>query len=266
MGETFKVMTVDDAEGKILELEQKHMPYAQMIPFVCENAVKSKREVGYDGYNIDGQFPNTAIFGIEKKDKAYFGMVSDYNDMPPSVIRINDWLVKYLKECKYRQFISTEIIESEGGDEEFLIDLTCRHASPAGEFYCENFDNLPDIFWHGAEGKLIEPENLAKYGAQLVLSSEWAIENPQRVKFPEEIRHMVKLYNHCRIDGVDWVIPQVAKMNDIGSVVAIADSPEQAKDDCIEAASQITGMDIKFDEDALDEAFSEMVSTSLVKK
>lgn len=265
LGETFEANTLEDAEGVILELEHKYLPYAQLIPFVCENAVKSKREVGYDGYNIDGQFPKAAIFGIEKKDKAYFGMVSDYDDMPASVIRANEALSKYLAEYKYRQFFSTEIIEEEGSDNEYLIDLTCRHASPAGEFYCENFTNLPDILWHGAEGKLIEPEPEGKYGAQIVLTSEWAVENPQRVTFPEEIRHMVKLYNHCRIDGVDWIIPQIAKMKHIGSIVAVADSPEEARDNCKEAAEQVTGFDLSYNEEALDEAFTEMVATALVE-
>jgi hypothetical protein len=262
LGETFESKTLEDSEGVILELESKYLPYTNLIPFVCENSIKSKREVGYDGFNIDGKFPKVAIFGIEKKDKAYFGMVSDYDDMPPSVIRVNEALSQFMGN--YRQFFSTEIIEEEETDDEHVIDLTCRHASPAGEFYCENFTNLADILWYGSEGKLIEPETEGKYGAQLVLTSEWAVENPQRVSFPEEIRHMMKLYNHCRIDGVDWIIPQIAKMKHIGSVVAISDSPEQAVADCKEAAEKVSGFDLSFNTDALDEAFSEMVSTALV--
>lgn len=261
LGETFEADTLEDAEGVILELEHKYLPYAQLIPFVCENAIKSKREVGYDGFCIDGKFPKTAIFGIEKKDKAYFGMVSEYGDMPASVIRANEALSQFMGN--YRQFFSTEIIEEEGSNNEYVIDLTCRHASPAGEFYCENFTNLADILWHGAEGTLVEPETEGKYGAQIVLTSEWAVENPQRVNFPEDIRHMMKLYNHCRIDGVDWIIPQIAKMKHIGSVVAISDSPEEARDICKEAAEQVTGFDLNFSTDALDEAFTEMVSTAM---
>lgn len=263
LGETFEANSAEDSEGVILELEYKYLPYAQLIPFVVENAVKSKREVGYDGFNIDGKFPKTAIFGIEKKDKAYFGMVSEYDDMPPSVIRANEALASFMSESKYRQFFSTEIIEEKDSDKEYVIDLTCRHASPAGEFYCQNFKNLPDIMWYGAEGKLIEPETEAKYGAQIVLTSEWAVENPQRLSFPEEIRHMMKLYNHCRIDGVDWIIPQIAKMKHLGSIIAIAASPEQACDDCKQAAEQVTGFNLSYNTDALDEAFTEMVSTAM---
>ncbi|HSS98258.1 MAG TPA: hypothetical protein VLK33_14565, partial [Terriglobales bacterium] len=235
-------------------------------PFVCENEVESKREVGYDGYCIDGQFPDMAVFGVEKKNKAYFGIASKYDDMPESVIQINDELATMLNRYKYRQFLSTEIIEEEGSDNKFLIDLTCRQASPAGEVYCEMFDNLPEIIWEGADGKLVQPKISKKYGAQLMLTSDWAVEHCQKVEFPEDIRQNVKLYNHCRVDGVDWIIPQTVKMKHIGSVVAISDSPEESVSECKELASQVSGFDIAYNEDALDEAFSEMVSTSLVEK
>ncbi len=263
LGETFEAKNLDDAEGMIAELESKHAAIASCIPFVCENKVESKREVGYDGYCIDGQFPDMAVFGVEKKNKAYFGIASKYDDMPPSVIQINDELSGMLSRYKYRQFLSTEIIEEEGSENKFLIDLTCRQASPAGEVYCEMFDNLPEIMWEGADGKLVQPKISKKYGAQLMLTSDWAVEHCQKVEFPEEIRPSVKLYNHCRVDGADWIIPQTVKMKHIGSVVALSDSPEEAVLECKELAAQVSGFDIAFNEDALDEAFSEMVSTSI---
>lgn len=266
LGETFEAKNLDAAEGMITELESKHAALASCIPFVCENKVESKRELGYDGYCIDGQFPDMAVFGVEKKNKAYFGIASKYSDMPPSVIQINDELSGMLNRYKYRQFLSTEIIEEEGSDNKFLIDLTCRQASPAGEVYCEMFDNLAEIIWEGANGELVQPEISKHYGAQLMLTSEWAVEHCQKVEFPEEIRESVKLYNHCRVDGVDWVIPQTVKMKHIGSVVAISDSPEEAVSECKALAEQVSGFDISYNEDALDEAFSEMVSTSLVEK
>lgn len=263
LGETFEADNLDDADGMIAELESKHAALAPCIPFVCENKVESKREVGYDGYCIDGQFPDTAVFGIEKKNKAYFGIASKYSDMPPSVIQINDELSGLLNRYKYRQFLSTEIIEENGSENAFLIDLTCRQASPAGEVYCEILDNISEIIWEGAGGKLVQPDISKRYGAQIVLTSDWAVEHCQKVEFPEEIRDNVKLYNHCRIDGVDWVIPQTVKMKHIGSVVALSDSPEDARDQCKELASQIKGFDISYNEDALDEAFTEMAATAV---
>lgn len=262
LGETFEAENLDSAEGMILELESKHSAISSCIPFVCEDKVESKREVGYDGYCIDGKYPEAAVFGVEKKNKAYFGVASKYDDMPPSVIQINDELSEMLHRYKYRQFLSTEIIESEG-EKAFLIDLTCRQASPAGEVYCEMFDNLAEIIWEGAAGNLVQPKISKKYGAQLMLTSDWAAEHCQKVEFPEEIRQHVKLYNHCRVDGIDWVIPQQVKMKHIGSVVAISDDPEEARDKCKELASQVKGFDISYNEESLDEAFTEMVSTAM---
>lgn len=250
MGETWQAKNYTLAHGFIDEFESKYGALQYIVEFIVESEIPDCEEIGYDGYCIDGQFPKQAVWGVEKKDEAYFGQVVPWNDLPEGVMRVNNALAPVLREFNYRQFFSTEIREQNG--EPYLIDVTARVASPAGEVYCELFGNLSDIIWHGSEGVLVEPELVAKYGAQIILNSEWAEEHWMPVQFPEEVRPWLKLYNHARIEGVDYFVPQIAKMKQIGSVVAIGDDPEEVCELCKERAEAVEGFDLERECDALD--------------
>lgn len=259
IGETFYSESYDLVKGQIDELDARLGPLASFLGFIVEEAIPDAVEVGYDGYCIDGQFPKTAVVGIEKKDKAYFGRACQYDDLPETVRKTNDALSKVLGEYQYRQFFSTEIREKDGKG--YLIDITARHASPAGEVYCEMFTNLAEILWEGSAGNLVEPVIEEPYGAQIILCSEWAETNYEPIKFPESLRAFVKLYNHCRVNGLDYTVPQLAKMKQVGSVIALGKSPEAAVKLCKERAEQIHGYDLETESDALDEAVQEMDKT-----
>src|SRR5438445_198336 len=167
-----------------------------------------------------------------------------------------------MKELEYRNTFSTELRD------EYCIDLTCRHASPAGEVIVEAIENLPEVILAGAEGKLVEPEWSHKCGAQIIVTSEWAEEHTLLLDFPEEVRPYFKIYNHCRVDDegpigmADYFVPQLAKMKQVGSVVALADDPQEAIDLCKERAQLVRGFDIETEPDALDKACEEMEELS----
>jgi hypothetical protein len=255
IGETWHAQNYAMAKGQIDELDSKHGPLASILGFIVEDEIPKAKEIGYDGYYVGG-FPNTAVCGVEKKDKAYFGKAVPYDSLPDDVRKTNDAVAKLLAEHEYRQFFSTEIRQKNGSS--YLIDLTCRHASPAGEVYIEMFSNLADILWNGAMGILVSPEIDEPYGAQVLLCAEWAEEHYEPLEFPDEVRPYVKLYNHCRISGVDYTIPQVARMKQVGSVVALGKTPEAAVALCKQRAKQVKGYDLEAEEDALDEAVKEM--------
>jgi hypothetical protein len=80
----------------------------------------------------------------------------------------------------------------------------------------------------------------------------------QAVEFPEEIRPFVKLFNHCRIDGVDYVVPQIAQMKQVGSVIGLGNTPDEACNAAKERAKQVKGYDLEAETDALDKAVAEM--------
>lgn len=265
LGETWHANGYDQSKGFIDDFESKNGALSHVIHFILESPIEDADEIGYDGYCVDGQFPETSMYGWEIKDEAYLGTVSSYENLPKEVRAVNDALSPVMLELQYRNFFSTELRN------EYCIDPSCRHASPAGEVLVENIENLGDVLWEGAEGRLVQPVFRKKYGAQIILSSEWARDHWQMVKFPDDIRQYVKLYNHCRIDDgngiADYVVPQFVphfdRMKEIGSVVALADDPQEAIDLCKERAETVKGFKVTFDGDALDQAAEEMnVSSS----
>jgi hypothetical protein len=260
IGETFLSATYEQSEGQVNELESKLGGLAKILPFVVEDAIPDSIEVGYDGFCIDGEFPEKAFFGVEIKDQAYVGQLVAYDSLPRTVRDTNTKLSKALAEYTYRQFISTEIREK--GGKGYLIDLTCRQASPAGETYCHAFENLPEILWYGAEGKLVNPECSTPFAAQIILCSEWAEEHWQPIQFPEEIRPWVKLFNHCCVDGMDYVVPQMAKMKQVGSVIGLGKTMDEAVKIAKERAEQVKGYDLESECDALDKAVEDMEALS----
>ena len=88
------------------------------------------------------------------------------------------------------------------------------------------------------------------------------------VDFPEEVRPYLKLYNHFRIydEGpiglADYFVPQIAKMKQVGSVVALADDPQEAVDLCKKRAEMVKAFDLDMEPDALDQALEEMQETT----
>lgn len=271
LGETWHARNYAEARGQIDELDFKHAPLSYVIHFIVEAAISDAEEVGYDGYNIGGQFPRSSLWGIEDKDKCYFGMVADYDDLPEGVRRVNDAVSQIITEHypTYAQFLSTEIREKDG--EPHPIDYTCRHASPAGECVCENMANLAEVVWFGAEGKLVEPEWENKYCAQIILCSETATERAVILDFPDEDRQWVKLYNHCRLDDdgeigmADYFVPQVAPMKQLGSVVALGDNPDETIALCKERAEAVRGFDLEREADSLDKTAADVLKLSEVE-
>lgn len=250
LGETFESENYDLSKGQLDQLRAKHGAMMDVIDFIVEKKIPDATENGYDGYCIDGEFPNQSFWGVEVKDQAYAGKLVKYDDLPKEVQEVNTKLSPLMNG--YRQFWSTELRN------EFLIDITARHASPAGETYIHAYDNLPEILWYGAEGRLIQPETEYTHCAQIILCSEWAEHNYFPIQFPEEIRPFVKIYNHARISGVDYCVPQIAAMKQVGSVIGLGSSFEEAAAQAKERADQIKGYDLEAENDALDKAIKLM--------
>ena len=262
LGETWFARNYREAKGMIDEYDAKFSALVAIINFIIEKSIPKAKEIGYDGISIDGQFPSKSFYGAEIKDKAYFGVLTEYSALPEPLQQVNEACAPVMKELQYRNTFSSELRD------EYCIDLTCRHASPAGEVIIEAIDNLPEVILAGAEGRLVEPDWSHTHGAQIILCSEWAEEHWLIVDFPEEVRPYLKLYNHCRIDDegpiglADYFVPQIAKMKQVGSVVALADDPQEAVDLCKKRAEMVKAFDLDMEPDALDQALEEMQETT----
>jgi hypothetical protein len=251
--ETFHAKTYELAEPRLDELEHNLGAKKKIMEFIVEQGINPAIETGYDGYCIDGRYPKGAMTGVEIKDEAYVLKTTRYADLPEPVRKVNDLLKPTLKDYGYRGFISTEVRCTEDGGA-YLIDPTTRAGSPPSELYQMMISNLADIIWYGADGILIEPEFKSKWGAELLLISEWADQNWQHISFPEAIRENVKLRNMTMIEGEYYVIPQWTGSPEIGAVVAMGDTADEAIEECKRLAEMVDGHSLDKPIDALDMA------------
>lgn len=254
--ETFHSPDYDAIEERLDQLAHALGAKKKVMKFIVEQGIPDAVEVGYDGYTIDGQFPRGALIGVETKCEAYVGRTLPYARLPEAVKSVNDKLSPALKGYGYRGFLSTEI-RCKGG-KAYLIDPCCRCGSPPSELYQVMIDNLGEILWEGSQGIVVEPDYRARWGAMVMINSEWAEQNWQNIRFPEKLRRQVKLHNATVIDGEYYVIPHADGRSQIGAVIGMGDTAQAAIKDCKEAAEQIEGLDIRTPVQALEKSLEQL--------
>jgi len=219
--ETFHHKRYELSAPKLDEMEHSLGAMAGIKEFIVEDPVPAIAEIGYDGWTIDGKFPDIGFYGIEVKDQCLVGTVMPYVKLPEDLRHINETLAPVFKYHTYRGFWSSEIRVGEKDKKGYLIDPTCRCPSPPGELESEIYGNWDEVMWYGAQGEVVRPKALAKYGVQAIIVSDFGSRHWEAVRFPEKIKQWVKLLNSRKIDGVDYVIPQENESDIMGSVVAI---------------------------------------------
>ena len=105
-------------------------------------------------------------------------------------------------------------------------------------------ENLPDIFWNGAEGKVVQPQFKGKYGVELIVQTEWANDHPVRLDFPPEYRDQIKLYHGTQFDGQTWTMPQQSGPR-VAAVVSSSDDLESCISEAVEIAGKIKGFKLQ---------------------
>lgn len=258
LAETFHSKNWMFSEQRINELQLELGGAANVFPFVVEHMVDSVVEAGYDGYCIDGKFPTTCLTGVEVKDRGYLGAVRDYSELSDPVKIVNQKLAPFLAEANYRQFFSTEIRVTDEGTP-YLIDLTTRCPAPPSALYWEMIANVGEIVEAGANGELVDPVWKAKFGALAIIKSDFASERWCPVQEDPSISQWVKWRNYANIDGQGWIIPtDGVKMPEIGDVIGIGDSVEEAIKACQKHAEKLEGFEVKVHAEALPEALGEI--------
>jgi hypothetical protein len=89
------------------------------------------------------------------------------------------------------------------------------------------------------------------------MESEWALNNFQAVYFPTEYSNNVKLKKATHIGDTFYVIPQLYQSNDIGAIVGLGNTLEEAIKQCRDVAESIEGNGIHIRVDTLDTAQEE---------
>lgn len=251
--ETFHHNNYELSEPILDDIEQKLGPYKDSKEFIVEDAIDDAVEVGYDGFTIDGEFPDPAFFGYEIKDVAFIGAVRPYAKLPKPVRQVNEALAPVFEAYSYRGFWSSELRVPKDG-KPYLTDPCCRAGSPPSELYQELFRNWGEIIWAGAHGELVAPEPVARYGVEVLIHSQWADQHWQALYVEPEVRKWVKLRNLCQVEDTLYVAPQVVGLPEIGAVVAVDDSLlgaiKKVKDYC----NMVTGYTIELNLERVAEA------------
>jgi len=240
-------------------------PVKEMVHFYVFDSLDSKVEMAYDGYMVtspDGkpQFPQKALLGYERKNKAHILTPVDYDDLPEQVRIVNDKFAPKLAEFNFRSQWGTEIID------EYFLDATARSPSPPGEIVYELVTNLGEIMWHGSVGELVEMDLAADFAVQVMLYSAWAGSNHLPVEIPKKIRQWVKLGDNYRANGIDWIIPKEVEdpisgwTKNCGAVVALGSSIKEAIETAIERCAQIKSIDTETQVSALAEILNRIVA------
>lgn len=195
------------------------------IFFVVQKAIDDATEIGYDGWCVDGQFPESSFMGYERKNELYLGAQTKYDDLPEEVKFVNECWGKVMAEYQYRNFFASEIRNKDGTP--FFIDPTMRMPGQTGEQLTETMENIADVIWKGANGELIKPEWNAKFATSATLHYKGDLDDWKVLKIPEESRKWFKLGRYCLDDeGNYWFSPRPS--DDCGVVIGMGDTIEEA--------------------------------------
>jgi hypothetical protein len=248
--ETFFAKNYDLVAPELDEFAYCLGPLAEYIEFVIEWPIDGI-EIGYDGASVNGQYPASWLFGVEVKDKAYAGLWRDFTSLPSQITDFTSAMSDTFKQYGYCGFFSTETRIDQSGTG-YMIDFTAREPCPPGEIYLEMIENLGEFIWAGMNGELIAPRNVAIHAVELLIESNWATNHFCPVYFPSNVSQWVKLKKRIVCDDLSYIVPTGS--NDIGAVVGLGNSVQEAINNVKKVAELIEGPDVSCRIDTLDTA------------
>lgn len=261
--ETFEHVNYKLSEPVLDKLAFTLGPISKIVEFIVEDHIDAVVEQGVDTYTVNGEYPSKIICGTEVKDESYFCEVMDYEDISKGNKEVNKQMSKYYKDYNYTGFVSTEVRTTKDGIN-YAIDPCCRAGSPPSELYQEMFENLGEIVWGLGVDEIVEPVFKHKYGAELLIKSEWYMESHQAISFPEKYRNNIKLRNMLKIDG-EYYILNLSGCSEAGAVVVTGDSPEECKQKLLEIAPTVQGHYLTISTEHIDKAIEEFEKMAKLK-
>ena len=196
----------------------------EQIVFVVQDAIDTDLEIGYDGWCVDGQYPDKSFQGYEAKNELYLGSWMDSEDLPDVVKEVNDAISPVLKQFGYRNFMATELRLKD--DVAYFIDPTFRMAGQTQEHLTNTCTNLPEVIWRGANGELVSPEFRSKFAAEATMHYTDPSDSWRTLVIPEKIRENFKLYGYCYADDAYQFPPR--RNDELGVVCGEGDTIEEA--------------------------------------
>lgn len=235
--ETFHWLDWDQSESILDCMAYKLGPAKELPMFYVLDPIDAEVEDGVDTFCIDGKLPSVCLHAMECKDKALLGTMVPFADIPEEVRIATEAFAPVLAEHGYRNFFSSEVRIAKDGN--FFIDPTLRAGSPPSQLQCELFSNLAEIIWAGANGECIDPVPTAEFGVQALLTVKGDRSCWTAVEIPKELKQWVKCGGACQIGELLCQPPDEARGNDIGWLVAIGDTIEEAIESLKEHAAAL---------------------------
>ena len=254
LNETFKWINKSQSSNIIEHIIISCGDLESEIEFIIEQELEAICEFGFDGYNVNGQFPQPKkqMMGIETKDVGYVGKVGA--EFKP-VIQSNNEFSKALSLYGYKGFYSTEVRYTSKGLA-YYTDPCCRAGSPPSSAYLSNLQNLGEIIINGAKGLFIEPIWKSKYIVELIIKSSYTNDDYLKISYSEQYEDNICLKGAFKVNGQVSIIPfgKVAGYNceEFGSVCTHSDSLETAMSQAIEIVGSIEAYDLFFQQNALE--------------
>lgn len=255
-GETFHFIDKKLSASRLTELKHSLGAFADLATFVAVDPIDPAIEVGYDGFVIDGKYPSIALTGIEDKDAGYMGKIVRYDELPDVLKDINKKLSGIFAGAGYKCFFSNEVRWT--GKKGYFIDPTTRAPQPPGDLQMEIYSNFPQAVWEMANGMVPELKPVAKFGAQVIIKSDWAQTESQAIYFPSKYKDRVKIKNLMYKDGVPHFIPVGVEMAEIGSCIGLGDTMKDAMEDANKIAETVKGDCVTCNCGTLDKIFDKI--------
>lgn len=228
-----------------------------IIRFLVYDDIPDAVEVGYDGWTVDGQWPEVASYGVEVKDAGLISCIRPWVDFPEVIRKTMDAFTPMLRAYNYRGFVCAEIRKTK--KKAYMIDWAARCGSPSSEALFSVFGNLSEVFWFGSEGKLIKPEKLANFSVEIIVKSpdadpeEWKV-----IEIDDEVRPWVKLHLHAFVDGHDLICPQEYATKEFGAIIGIGDTLEEAIAHVRKNCEGVRSDSVEFKTDSIEEGLKEL--------
>ena len=233
--ETWKHLDHAHSQAEYARLSVELGGAKDLVWFVVQKDLPDAQEIGYDGWSVDGWFPDSSYQGWEKKNELYLGAQTPYDKLPEQVRAVNEKWSSVLEEYGYRNFFATEIRNVDGVP--YFIDPTQRMPGQTGEQLLITLENLPEVIWHGAQGELVQPKWNADFATSATLHHKGDPEGWRVAAISEQSRPWVALYRYMQDAGLYHFPPN--KVDEIGVVLGMSDSIEGAIDNLKEHFDEI---------------------------
>jgi hypothetical protein len=230
--ETWFHLDWEHSRYKLDELAVAFFGLKETINFVVQDEIAEEDgqpvvEIGYDGWSVDGYYPERSFQGYEKKNELYLGGWLEYQDLPKEVRMVNHKMAGVLRQYCYRNFIASELRIK--GDQTNFIDPTLRLPGQTGEHLQKTCSNLPEVIYEGAQGNLIIPQFTHRFATEATVHYTAGSDGAKVLRIPEEARPFFKGYHYCEHEGLYHFPPH--KTDEVGVIIGQGDTVKEAIDD-----------------------------------